>query len=427
MTSVTAAQQRETGVQAGKQRLTKAVWLQLCILGGGYMFYALNRFAFPVGLKDIGITYAFTAVQTSVLGTVFLLGQGIMDIPAGYMADRLNRRFLFFISMFLIGLMVICFTLFTTGFPSAVFWRVAFGMAEGCFNICLFALAGVLLPKRRAFLNNLMGAFFAVGGFLGPVLFALMSAKSGKWQRPLQIFAVATIVYAFVMLSSLRVKDKDIPALAFHKLKAAEGETFFSTLGTLVRMPKMWSAMTIYIFNIITHWGFAGVGAYMLTRIKHVDTLFAGSVIATAFGISPLVSPLLGYVADRVGRKPVIVILALIISGSLWVMLVSPTVYKPYLLIAAFLSGMGINTIYWLGYTVVQDAVPARFVGFATGMTGGCGYFVASFSGWAIGVITQGLGHLVAVYGILIGCEILVVLCALFLIPKKAEGLPGNA
>jgi MFS family permease len=407
--------------QDGQGILTRAVLLQLLILGGGYFFYALNRFAFPVGLKDIGLTYAFTSMQISALGTVFLLGQGIIDIPTGYMADHLNRRFLFFISMLCIGLTVICFTMFTNGFASAVFWRVIFGMAEGTFNICLFALAGILLPKRRAFLNNLMGAFFAAGGFIGPILFGQLNAGSGQWQLPLQIFAVATMAYAFVMLFTLRVRDKDIPAIAFHKTKTPEGETFLGALIGLVKLPAMWKAMSIYIFNIITHWGYAGVGAYMLTKVKGVDTIFAGGVIATAFGISPLVSPFLGYTADKLGRKWIIVVLSLIIAASVWVLFASDVTYRPYLLIAAFLSGVGINTIYWLGYTVVQDAVPPLYIGFATGLTGGCGYFLASFSGWALGIVTQHFGHLTAVYGILMGCEILVALCAILWIPSKPK------
>ncbi len=125
--------------------------------------------------------------------------------------------------------------------------------------------------------------------------------------------------------------------------------------------------------------------------------------------------------ADKMGRKYIIAGLAALIATCVWVLFASSITYKPYLLIAAFLSGMGINTIYWLGYTVVQDAVPAHYAGFATGITGGTGYFVASFAGWALGAVTEAFGYLTAVYGLLMGFEVLVFFCALFLLPSKPK------
>ena len=408
--------------QEDQGTLTKAILLQIFILGGGFFFYMLNRFAFPIGLGSIGKTYGFNAVEISALGTVLLLGQGIIDIPAGYMADHLNRRMLFSVSLFFTGLTVICFTLFTRGFVSAVSWRIAFGLVEGVFNICLFGTLGALLPKRRGSLNTLITLFG--GGLVGPVLFSYIFTRVHQWQLPLQIFAAATMVYALVMLFTLRVERKDSPTRAFHKIP--EGETFFRVLKTMATRSATWKAMTIFLFNNITQWGYAGVGAYMLTKVKGVDIMFAGGVIGTAFGLGPLVQPFLGYTTDRIGRKPVIVPLSLIVAASMWVLFASDIVNKPVLLVAAFLSGVGINAIYTLGYTVSQDAAPPHYIGFATGMTGAVGYFVASFSGWAIGIVTKYFGHLTAVYGILIGSELLVALCAILWIPSKRK-LEGQA
>ena len=390
----------------------------------GFFFYTLSRFAFPIGLGDIGRTYGFNTVQISTLGTVFLLGQGIISMPAGYMFDHLNRRFLFSVSLFFIGLTVICFTLFTRGFVSAVFWRIVFGMTEGVFHICLFSSVGAILPSRRSFVTNVMALFS--GGIVGPILFGYIFTRVHQWQLPLQIFSAATMVYAFVMFFIVRVEDKDIPILARHRAQAPKGESFFSALKTMGTRSATWKSLTIFVFNIFALWGYAGVGPYMLTKVKGVDVMFAGGVFTTAFGLGPLAAPWLGYTADKVGRKPLIVFLSLIVAAGMWVLFASDIVNKPVLLVAAFLSGVGINAIYTLGYTVSQDAAPPHYIGFATGMTGAVGYFVASFSGWAIGIVTKYFGHLTAVYGILIGSELLVALCAILWIPSKRK-LEGQA
>ena len=404
-----------------ENQLTKIILLQLLLLGVAFCFYSINRFSFPIGLKDIGATYQFSAIQISTLGTAFLLGQGLIDIPTGYLADKFNRRLLFFISVFGMGATVIGFVLFTTGFFTALFWRVAFGCTEGIFNICLFALAGMILPKRRAFLNNLMGAFYGIGGILGPTVYGLLNKSTGQWQLPLEMIAVATIAWAFVLLAFLRISDKNIPVLAFQKTHAPVGETFFGALNKLVRIPAMWKALTIPLLNLISQWGYGGLGAYLLITVKHVDVLFAGTVIALAFGLGPLVAPFFGYIADRLGRKYVIVTLSVILIIGLYVLFASDIVSHPALLVAAFCVGVGTHTIYWLGYTVVQDAVPPVYIGFATGITGGLGYLLASSTGFLIGIITHSFGYSAAVWIVLIAPEILVALCALLFLPAKPK------
>lgn len=400
-------------------RLTRIVILQLSLLGIGFCFYSINRFAFPIGLKDIGATFHFTAIQISTLGTAFLLGQGIIDIPTGYFADRFNRRFLFFFALFCIGATLIGFVSFTAGFGTALFWRVAFGCAEGMFNICLFALAGTILPKRRAFLNNLMGAFYGIGGLLGPFVYGFLFNRMGQWQAPLEILALGTIAWAFVLLAFLRVGDSNIPSLAFHKTQAPASETFFGALKKLARIPAMWKALLIPLLNLISQWGYGGLGAYLLITVRHFDVFFTSTIIALAFGLGPLVAPLLGYVADVFGRKYVVAVLAVVLVIALYVLFASDIVYRPVLLLAAFAVGVGTHTIYWLGYTVVQDAVPSVYIGFATGITGGLGYLLASSTGFFIGLITQSWGYLAAVWIILIAPEILVAIFALTLLPNR--------
>jgi MFS family permease len=245
--------------QAQEEKVTKAVIVQLLLLGIGLTFYTLNRYAFPIGLNDIGKAFHFTLVQALTLGTVFLLGQAIIDIPAGYMTDKLNRRFLFFISMFGIGAMVIAFMVFTTGYTSALLWRVAFGLAEGIFCVSAFSLVGALLPSRRGFLVSLTQIFVGIGAFGGPITFGLLNRSSGSWQYPLTIFAIATMVYAFILLAFLRVENKDLPALA--KIRTPAGETFFSALRAVTRLPSMWAALVIPCFNTMALWGLNGVGA----------------------------------------------------------------------------------------------------------------------------------------------------------------------
>jgi ACS family hexuronate transporter-like MFS transporter len=391
---------------------------QFILIGMCYLFYALNRISFPVGLNAIGKTFHFSVVQTTTLGTFFLLGQAIIDIPIGYICDRVDRRWLFFLGMLVSGLATLCFTVMTFNFVSALFWRVVFGVSEGMLNITIMALMGVLIPGKRGFLTNLMSLFYTVGAFFGPICLALLIDKMGQWQGPLQIYSGATILCGIVVLFTLRMSEKEFSSLADHKRKILVGESLWKALSRLIKKSEFWSSVSVAIFNLITFWSFGGLSVYMMVNYKHMSTVEASMILGTAYGLGSFFCPLFGYLADRYGDWKIVVTLGLVDVICLYVLFCTSITTFWILLVAALLFGAGCNTIYFMGYVVVQNRVGAEQVGLATGFTGALGYLLAAFTGLGIGLITKSIGYLSAVYILLIAPEILAVIAALFFLRK---------
>jgi MFS family permease len=148
-------------------KIKKIIWLQLFLLAVGYAFYSANRLSFGVGLKAVASQLALTTVQLGTIGTIFTLGQALIDIPAGYLADRFGRKRMLVMGMLGLGIMTAMVTTSETFFEAA-FWRVAFGMAEGCWNIVMYSVAGSIFPAARAMLNGLMMTFYSIGAYAGP-------------------------------------------------------------------------------------------------------------------------------------------------------------------------------------------------------------------------------------------------------------------
>lgn len=69
-------------------KISAIIWIQLLLLAIGYAFYSANRLSFSVGLKAIAAQLALTPIEVGTIGTIFTLGQALIDIPAGYLADR---------------------------------------------------------------------------------------------------------------------------------------------------------------------------------------------------------------------------------------------------------------------------------------------------------------------------------------------------
>ncbi len=155
----------------GMMGIPRIIWLQLLFLGLGYMFYASLRISFGVGLQAMSKEIALTLVQLGTLGTIFTLGQGMVDLPAGYLADRLGRKKLLLVGMLGIGITTMAVTT-ADNFIVAAIWRFLFGVTEGCWNVVMYSVAGSIFPASRATLNGLMMSFYSVGGAMGPTYYS---------------------------------------------------------------------------------------------------------------------------------------------------------------------------------------------------------------------------------------------------------------
>lgn len=96
--------------QKNPLKIPKILWFQLFLLAIGYAFYSANRLSFGVGLKAVAASLSLTAVQLGTIGTIFTLGQALIDIPAGYLADRFGRKRMLIFGMVGLGCMTACVT-----------------------------------------------------------------------------------------------------------------------------------------------------------------------------------------------------------------------------------------------------------------------------------------------------------------------------
>ena len=165
-------------------KVPKVIWLQLLLLALGYAFYSANRLAFGVGLKSVAGQLALTTVQIGTLGTIFTLGQALIDIPIGYIADRFGRKRMLIMGMMGIGMMTMLVTT-ASSFIGVATWRFLFGATEGIWNIVMYSVAGSIFPAARAMLNGLMMTFYSVGAYAGPAYYGWSLEATGSWKSGL--------------------------------------------------------------------------------------------------------------------------------------------------------------------------------------------------------------------------------------------------
>ncbi len=401
----------------GPLGIPRRIWIQLFFLALGYAFYSANRLAFGVGLKSIAAQFALTAMQVGMLGTIFTLGQALIDIPAGYLSDRLGRKRMLLLGMFGIGFATMAVTT-ANSFLAAATWRFLFGATEGIWNIVMYSVAGSIFPASRAMINGLMMTFYSVGAYVGPSYYGwTLEMNPGNWGAGLLSMGATTVLFACVLIWGLKAKDTDVSK----DIKTMHITEALRTVGT---NRGVWLAVLVQILNVVPYWGFAAMGPYLFMSFKGFSATMAGQFFGIIYGIGGLSSVVLGHFADKFGRKPVILTMAIlnVICGYL-IFHVIPNDNLPVLYLVGGMMGIGLHALYILGYTIGQDAVDARQVGLATGLVGACMYFASFFSGPAMGYLSKAYGYMAALDIIVIGFEVALVVVALLMRETKQKVL----
>lgn len=397
-------------------------WRQFFLLGLGMLGYTICRTGFPVGLAAMGKEFQWTAFQAGILSTIFLLGQALIDIPAGYWADRFDRKRVIFVGLFGLGLFTALVTL-ATGFWSALVYRVLFGVMEGLYNITQFAVAGSILPSQRALVNGMTQVFYGIGTYSGQTLVgSLLHRHPGNWQLPLWWLGGLTMSYAVVSLFLFQRQFLRRNETQTTKVQLG----FWPTLKLVVKNVQVWKALTIHACNMIPNWGIQGLGNYIFIQYRHYDPAFTALVFGAGVGAGGLFVPFGTMWADRFGRRPVVCFFGLWMCVTVFMLFyLAPANWT--MVVLGGCVGFGFNSLYTLGYTITQDAVASASmsgIGVATGMAGGFGYLFAVLAGPLVGSLIPLIGPLWAMNVVVIGCELLVVLFGfLFLKDQKRPKL----
>lgn len=385
--------------------------------------YTICRTGFPVGLAAMGKQFQWTAFEAGVLSTIFLLGQAAIDIPAGYWADRFDRKRVIFVGLFGLGLFTAMATL-STGFWSALLYRVLFGMSEGIYNIAQFAIAGSILPSQRALVNGMTQVFYGLGTYGGQTLVgSLLHDHPGYWQLPL--WWLGGLAMAYGVLSLFLFQRQYLRRHESQNIATPQG--FWPTFKLVVSNVRVWKALTIHAFNMIPNWAIQGLGNYIFIQYRHYDPAFTALVFGAGVGAGGLFVPLGTMWADRLGRRPVVCFFGLWMSVSVFLLFyLAPANWV--MVVLGGCVGFGLNSLYTLGYTITQDAVASASttgIGVATGMAGGFGYLFAVLAGPLVGSLIPLLGPLWAMNLVVIGCELMVVVFGFWFL--KDEKLPRLA
>jgi multidrug resistance protein len=287
----------------------------LC-LEGGLMFVGVGFTTpiLPLYAQSFGVSFALVGLVVTVFG----LSRMLADLPAGQLADRLGRRPPLIVGPFLSAIAALGAGL-ATGFWQLVLFRALQGVGSALYTTGAFTvIADISTPQNRARTMSIYNVSILLGHALGPVVGGVVAQHFGL---RVPFFWVAGISLATATWAYLRLREtKDwLPKheIASHPVDDLGINQETVAAGTLK------SLLTSRNFILVSL-----VGASILfTRSGARQTLIplmgfnlldlTASQVGLAYTLTGLVSLAIlypvGSLADRFGRK------AVIVSGSMFV------------------------------------------------------------------------------------------------------------
>jgi len=404
-----------TAIKKPDFRLLFSGLLPLFILAhfGHHMVGAMLRPLMPMIRTDLDLNYTQVGIVLSVFAVTF----GISQLPGGWLADRIGTRLVVTIGVSGVALAGLLIGFSPSYTALIAFLALAAIMGGGYHPASATAISASVPSEHR---GRALG-FHLIGGssslWVTPLLAAPIAVAWG-WRGSYIALSIPAIILGIVLYiligryTQVRTTQPQIPD--------------DSTLTTPSRI--RWGQLAPFlIMSVATGMMVRSVSAYLsLYAVDHfgLAEATAAILVTIAPGVGLFAAPLGGYLADRFGGVPVVIVVSILAGPLIYLMGVAPDI--PTLIVVLIIIGFISNTrmpaseAYIIGHT--PEHRRSTILGF---------YFFAGAE--TAGLLTPVIGNLIDRFGFRSSFSIasatvaaVTVVCSLFLWRNRAQGFAAR-
>jgi predicted MFS family arabinose efflux permease len=162
--------------------------------------YAYNWFSIGPGLPAIGAEFGVGPADWGLLVAVFLVGAGLLQVPAGFLARRYGARTVSLAGVGLLALSSVA-SAFAPSFDGLLATRLGAGIGAALFFSPAIGLVGSLYPPgRRGYPVGIFSSAFSGGAALGVLGSSLLVPAVG-WRSALAVGGLALGVVVLLAIA----------------------------------------------------------------------------------------------------------------------------------------------------------------------------------------------------------------------------------
>lgn len=274
-------------------------------LGWAFMYADRNILSPVMGV--IGQEWGLSKTQLGLMSTVFFITYALMQIPAGFLADRLGRVKVLVGGYILFGIGTLLSGL-APGFVVFLLIRAITGLGEGTYYGPQYGISSSRIPKKyRGVSSALINSGMAFGISLGFIASSYITfTLKMSWQYSFYLFGALTVIVA--ILISLFIKDEKQENLVEQNLQIATPKENIKILFSR-------NHIFTYIIIFCSLYGFFSMLTWLPYYLQTARGLKGSStgIIASLVPWASIPGAIFfGYISDRIKhKKPLIVLLAL--------------------------------------------------------------------------------------------------------------------
>ncbi len=336
-----------------------------------YVLVFFHRLCPAVIALDIQASFGIGGTLLGLLGSAYFYSYAAMQLPTGLMADSWGPRKTVSVFFLLAGIGSILMGV-ATNLPLAIAGRILVGVGVSTVFVCNFKLLSEWFTVRQFVI---MGGVFMMMGGVGALIssapLAWVSTVIG-WRMTLILVGGVTMLMAALVAVFVRNRpsERGLPPIAETDAERGEGIGLMKGLKMVVLSLRFWP-ISVWAFCVVgLSFAIGGLwGGPYLMRVYGLSKAAAGGVLSTFAFALILGSPLLGWLANRFGRKPVLTgcsIVMLVVTVLLICFVDSMTIPALYLLFFCFfLSGGAVGPTL---ATVAKESFPIAISGTSVGL-----------------------------------------------------------
>jgi CP family cyanate transporter-like MFS transporter len=326
----------------------------------------------PTIRKDLGLSHAVAGL----LSTIPVLCMGVFALPAVRLARRVGSRVAVALAVTGIGAFGIVRSVVPGGAAViALTLPVSIGMGLG--NALMPAAVKERFASRPAFATGLYATGVNLGSGAAAALAVPLGHALGGWRGALIAFSVATVALAGIWLWTSRGEPAHVmPSEPPHRLPW-RSQLAWRLVLAFALMATTFYGMNAWLPATYVERGWSQTTAGELLGLLNVVSVPAGLLVAA--------------VADRVPRRPYLVLGSILYAGSIVGVELAPGRSSAWVWAALF--GFASGTLFPLVMTLPLDVAhePAAVAAFTAVMLG-AGYCVSAASPFAVGALRDATG-----------------------------------